>query len=329
VEPHTRAVISAQPLFRIASPLDVAQLGAIQAHDEVVLLFGPGAAADDVNAALEALGKRTRCTSIVLTTRERMADFQPLVDADRLFYLSCGDLPEPQLAALIDSARGTSKRDASADVFLPPEDLRRMATAGNVAEVADAVERAIGGAIETRRSRCVLFDRERQTLWCPADAGEEASAAVGLASFIVRTGMTVCLERLAGDPRADLELDNPDGDPSDRFLGVPVCAPRGAIVAVLIALRPHRDPAFEPAEVAMLEALAAHASPYLATWLVQTSGSSPFRHNALRELDQPLLAGPEPLRLDGAWTRGTSWLAAAAFAAVLLALVFALGLGHG
>lgn len=317
----------AQPLYRIASALDAAQLDAIRVHEEAVLLFGPGAIAQDVTKALDLLAAqapRTRCTSIVLTAREEMAAFQPLIDEDRLFYVCCGDLPESELAALIYG----DGRDGSADVFLPPEDLRRMATAENVAEVADAVERAIGVVVESRRCRCVLFDRERQALWCPGDASEEASAAVGLASFIVRTGMTVCLAQLAGDPRADLDLDNPDGDPSDRFLGVPVRAPRGVIVAVLIAIRPERDPAFQPAEVAILEALAAHASPYLATWLIETPGS-PFRHNALRELDQPLLAGPEPLRLDAAWTRGTSWLAAAAFAAVLLALVFVLGLGHG
>jgi hypothetical protein len=318
-------------LFRIPSPLDAAQLDAIRAHDEAVLLFGPGATARNVAAALDRLereAKSTRCTSVVLTTREEMADFQPLVDADRLFYLASGDLDERELAALIDAAQGTKGPEGPADVFLPPDDLRRMATAETVAEVADAVERAIGTVVDSRRTRCVLFDRERQALWCPGDANEEASASVGLASYVVRTGMTVCLPRLDGDPRADLELDNPDGDPSDRFLGVPVRAARGVIVAALVAIRPQRDAAFELAEVAMVEALAAHASPYLATWLVQTPGS-PFRHNALREVDQPLLAGPEPLRLDGAWTRGTSWLAAAAFATVLLVLVFVLGLGHG
>jgi hypothetical protein len=48
----------------------------------------------------------------------------------------------------------------------------------------------------------------------------------------------------------------------------------------------------------------------------------------LRELDQPLLDGPEPLRLEPRWTRGTPWLAVAAFVAFLLALVF-VGLQHG
>ena len=317
--------------YRIKSAIDPGQLEAIRGHEQAVLVFGPGAVARDVTAALDVLAEqapRTRCTSIVLAARDQLADFQPLIDADRLFYLCCGDLPERQLDALIDGARAIDGREGPADLFLPAEDLRRMATAESVADVADAVERAIGSVVETRRSRCVLFEREQQVLWSPGDGGEEASAAVGLISFIVRTGTTVCLEHLDGDPRVDFDLDNPEGNPSDRFVGVPVRASRGAIVAVLIALRPEHDFPFQPAEVAILKALAAHASPYLATWLVQTPGS-PFRHNALRELDQPLLAGTEPLRLDAAWTRGTPWLAAATFAALLLALVFAVGLGHG
>ncbi len=329
----------AQSFYRIASAIDSAQLDAIREHEEAVLVFGPGADAAEVTAALDTLAEhapRTRCTSIVLSAREQLADFQPLIDADRLFYLSCGDLPVHLLDALIDGARKTNGREGSADLFLPAEDLRRMATEENVADVADAVERAIGSVVETRRSRCVLFDREQQALWTPSDAHEEASASVGLISFVIRTGMTVCLPRLDGDPRVDLDLDNPDGHPSDRFLGVPVRAARGVIVAVLVALRPEHDSPFQPADVAMLEALAAHASPYLAAWLVQTTmqmTGSPFRHNALRQLDRPLLAGSEPLRLNAAWTRGTPWLAVATFAALVVALVlafaFAPGLGHG
>jgi len=258
---------SAQPLYRIESAIDPVQLEAIRDDEQAVLVFGPGAVACDVAAALDLLAEnapRTRCTSIVLSVPDQLADFQPLIDADRLFYLSCGDLPERQLDALIDGARNITWREVPADLFLATEDLRRMATAESVADVADAVERAIGSVIDAPRSRCVLFEREQQVLWSPGDAGEKAGVAVGLVSFIVRTGTTVRLPRLAGDPRVDPDLDNPDGDPSDRFLGVPVRAAHGAIVAVLVALRPENDSPFQADDIAILEVLAAHASPYLA-----------------------------------------------------------------
>ena len=320
----------AQPLYRVREALDAGQLASIRGYEHVVLVFGPEAAAHGVMASLDVLASqapRTRCSSIVLSAPDQLADFQPLVNADRLFYLSGGDLPERQLAALVDGARGMNGRDGAIDLGLPVDDLRRMALADNVAEVADAVERSIGTVMKTRRSRCVLFDREEDVLWTPGEGAEEASAAAGVISFVLRSGMSVCLARLAGDPRVDLDLDDPDGVSSDRFLGVPVRAPRGVVVAVIVALRPQQDPPFEPRDVATLEALAAQVSPYLATWLVQ-SPDSPFRYHALRELDQPLLAGPEPLHLTPLWTRGTPWLVAATFAAFVLALLFVVGL-HG
>lgn len=337
VEPVTGALPAsmAQPVYRlddrVDQALDAGQLASIRGYEHVVLVFGPEATARGVMTALDELASLvpgTRCSSIVLSAPEQLADFQPLVNADRLFYLSCGDLPERQLAALIEGARGMNGRDGVIDLALPVDDLRRMALAENVAEVADTVERTIGTVVEARRGRCVLFDREEDVLWTPGERGEEASAAAGLVSFVLRTGMSVCLARLTGDPRVDLDLDNPDGVSSDRFLGVPVRAPRGVVVAVIVALRPQQEAPFEPRDVATLEALAAQVSPYLAAWLVQSPGS-PFRDHALRNLDQPLLAGPEPLHLKPLWTRGTPWLVAATFAAFVLALLFVVGLHHG
>jgi len=170
--------------------LDEAQLAAIQQNEQVILLFGPNAFAGDVTAALDAIEQRTRCTSIVLTSHEQLPEFQSLIDADRLFYLSCGDLPEYDLDALIEGARRTNEPEETGELFLPADDLRRIATAESVAEIADAVERAIGNVIDHARSRCLLFDREQQLLWSPGETNEEASAAVGLVSYIVRTGKT-------------------------------------------------------------------------------------------------------------------------------------------
>jgi GAF domain-containing protein len=271
---QTRAVTNtgAQPLYRIKSAIEAAQLVAIREHERVVLVFGPGAVAREVTGALDVLAERaprTRCTSIVLGARDQVADFRPLIDADRLFYLSCGDLPERQLDALIDGARNASVPEVPADLFLAGEHLRRMAAAESVADVADAVERAIGSVIETRRSRCVL----------------EAGGAVGLVSFIVRTGKAVWLRRLAGDPRVDLDLDNPDGHPSDRFLGVPVRAARGEIVAVLVAVRPEQNCPFDPDDIAILETLAAYAGPYLSRF----AGAE---HERVRETREAALRGP-------------------------------------
>lgn len=258
--------------------------------------------------------------------------FQELIDADRLFYLSRGALPERDLAALLESALSTSGAPAPTNVtldrFLAADALRRIALAQNVTDLADAIRAAVVRATTADRARCILFDDARQTLWVPAgrsDVEGGESAAVGLVSFILRTGLTLCLPRAGDDPRFDRDLDDPDGNPSDRFLGVPVRAGRGEIVAVLVALRNANESPFEPLEIAAMEAVAAHCSPYLAAWIgvaEPTTGESPFRDRALRELELPVTSGLEPLRLDPRWPSRLSTLIVATLLVVLLACAF-------
>lgn len=299
-----------------------------------MLCFGPEASSEEVTATLDELAQaapRASCASVVLAAGARIAGFKELIDSDRLFYLSRGALSDRDLAALLESAAGSVMPPALAmtagnppDVFPSADVLRRLALAQSLPELADVLRGAIVRGAAAERGRCVLFDRERQVLWVPAggseaDGGE--STAVGLVSFILRTGATVCLPHLGDDPRFDRELDDPDGDANDRFLGIPLRA-GGEVVAVLVALRSAHEPAFEPREVAAMEAIAVHATPYLSAWLGPVDGASPYRQRALRELEMPMSAGPEPLRLDPKWTQGGAWLATAVFVALVLALVF-------
>ncbi|MGZ8710766.1 MAG: GAF domain-containing protein, partial [Thermoanaerobaculia bacterium] len=170
--------------------------------------------------------------------------------------------------------------------------------------------------VAAERTRCILFDRERQVLWVPNEAACESTAA-GLVSFILRTGLTVCLPRLDGDARFDRNLDDPGGDATDRFLGVPVRA-GGAVVAVLVAIRPAHALPFEPLDIAAMEALAAHASPYAAAWLVEPDTDGPFRSRALREQAEPSSTAPELLRLDPAWTQRATGFVFATLVALLI-----------
>ncbi len=300
-----------------------------------VACFGPGCSADEVRAALDGLDQtKAAYLGVVLTGTSSLAGFQDLVDGDRIFYLSRGTLSDRDLAGLITSAvdallRRMNRPDSqSAERSLSIETLRRLALARSLPELAEAAGAAILEAASAQRGRCLVFDPQRQALWSPttedaeneSDAGE--SPAVGLASFILRTGLTLCLPRAGDDPRFDPDLDNPEGDPAERFLGVAVRGAEGEVTAVLVALRQAQEPPFEPREIAALEAVAAHLAPYLAA--LAPAGDGPrrglFRERALRERE--LSALPlEPLRLAPGWTRWTWWLLMGALAAALLALV--------
>ena len=304
-----------RPVFRIPAGAGAEEIGDIRSHPDAVLVFGPNAAAHEVTSTLDAL-QETACRAIVFAARESLAEFQSLIDDDRLFYLACGELPPRELDALIDAALGERKANPSLDRYLSAAGLRRIALAQSIVELTNALRGAAANAVAAERTRCALFDSARGTLWVPNESTSESPAA-GLVSFIFRTGLTVCLPHLDGDPRFDRDLDDPDGDAADRFLGVPIRAD-GKVVAVLTAMRPGHALPFEPVDVAAMETLAAHAGPYAAAWLDDSPDwGGPFRLRALRALEQPPGSASEPLHLESVWMRRATWL----FFTTLLALL--------
>lgn len=308
-----------RPVFRIPPGSGAAQIGNIRNHTAAVLVFGPNASADEVTATLEGLPE-TACSAIVFAARESLADFQPLIDDDRLFYLACGELPAREVDALIDSALGERKPMATLDRYVTAATLRRIALVQSIVELTNALRAAAAIAVTAERTRCVVFDGERGTLWVPGESTAESTAA-GLAGFIFRTGLSVCLPHLDGDARFDRDLDNPEGDASDRFLGVPVCS-GGKVVAVLAAMRSAHELPFEPLDVAAMEALAAHASPYAAAWLDDSrDAGGPFRLRALRAAEHTSGSASEPLQLESVWMHRATWLFFASLLTLLIAFV--------
>ena len=300
-----------------------AQLGVrVGASSQAVLCFGPGASAAQVAAALAALARDapdSACLVLVPAAAE-LDLFQELIDDDRLFYLARGPLPERDLAELVASAAGALEdRDrGAAGTALPAERLptsdllRRLALAGDPVELAGAAAAIVERTVHARQGRCVLYDAERQALWVPGEIEAKHSPSVGLVSFVLRTGLTLCLPGIGVDPRFDRELDDPDGDPADRFLAVAVRAGDGEVVAVLAAVRGAREPAFEPRDVAALETVAEQVAPYLTPWLAASAEvasspeaparaplaaapRNPFRRRALDQLERPPTEGAAPL----------------------------------
>lgn len=308
-----------RPVFRIPPGPGAEQIGNIRDLASAVLVFGPNASVNEVTAALDTL-QDTVCSAIVLATRESLADFQRLIDDDRLFYLACGELPAPELDALIDSALGERKPAATIDRYLTAASLRRIALAQSIVELTNALRAAAAITVAAERTRCVLFDGERGALWVPDESAAESTAA-GLVSFIFRTVIPVCLPHLDSDPRFDRDLDNPEGSVADRFLGVPILA-GGKVVAVLTAMRSAHALPFEPLDIAAMEALAAHASPYAAAWLDDSPDSGgPFRLRALCAAERTPGSASEPLQLESAWMRRATWLFFASVLALLVASI--------
>ena len=268
--------------------------------------------------------------------------FQDLIAEDRIYYLSPRPPAPDELAALIGNAVRLyeARRDAAA---LPPgspgaaappsharleisEVLRALALQANLGDRAEVLAEAAREAVDAQRAYCLLYDPHDDTLWTRdrATGGERRdSAAVGIASFVLRSGLGLLVPRAGRDSRYDREADDPEGDGSERLIAVPVRDEEGRVLAVLVAVRSAREAEFGAAQLEQLERLAGPAAPFLPPPRPEEvlGDDTLFRREALERF-QTLDEAHDPLRISPAWTRWTYWsLLAALVAAVLFSLV--------
>jgi multidrug efflux pump subunit AcrA (membrane-fusion protein) len=275
---------------------------------------------------------------VVLAAGPDPALFQELISEDRIFYLSQRPPAAGELAALLGSAVRQSRaaREAGREAAPSPaarieisDLLRRLAVLPGPIERAELLAEAAREIARAERAYCLTYDPRDQTLWGPdpASGGERReSAAVGLASFALRSGMTVQVARAGRDPRYDREADDPLGDGTERLVAVPVPAEDGRITAVLVAVRRPADGELGAADLEALHRLAAAAAPYLPlpeTADLGTGGVAAdplFRREAVEHYQFGEQA-QDPLEISPAWTRWSYWTLLGALAA---ALVFSL-----
>jgi membrane fusion protein (multidrug efflux system) len=264
-----------------------------------------------------------------------------LIAEDRIFYLSQEPPPPHELDALVRSAArrhrllsgvptpGESARSRDASDL-----LRRLAHQEAPEDVAALMAEAALERGSADRAYCLLYDAGRETLWArdPASASRrDESAAVGLVSFVLRSGLPVRLAQAGEDPRYEREADDPVGSGRERFLGVPIRLhagdPQGGEVgAVLAVVRDPSRPEFDAADQAELERLAAQAAPYLTALLPASAAldsvGSPepglFRRRVIEQMLRPTRPEADPLRISPAWTRVSYWVLVAALAAFLI-----------
>jgi hypothetical protein len=267
--------------------------------------------------------------------------FQDLIAEDRIFYLSQRPPALDELAALIgnavrlyearrDAAALSSTPGAAPSPGIPPlgsrleisEVLRALALQPGLGERAEVLAEAAREAVDAQRAYCLLYDPHDDTLWTRdrATGGERRdSAAVGIASFVLRSGMGLLVPRAGRDSRYDREADDPEGDGSERLVAVPVRDEDGRALAVLVAVRSAREAEFGAAQLEQLERLAGPAAPFLPPPRPEEvlGDDTLFRREAL-ERYQTLDEAHDPLHISPVWTRWTYWTLLAALAGALV-----------
>jgi membrane fusion protein (multidrug efflux system) len=306
-----------------------------------VLCLGSGLAGErarDFLAGLEALPVPPPLR-LILAGGSDLSIFQDLIDESRLYYLSQAPPAPRELDALLRTAvRRAGEAEAAAEDggTLPGgvlvELLRRLSLLEDPEEMAELVAAAARELVRADRASLLLFDATNEELWArdPEVGGRRSeSAAVGLVSFVLRSGLPVRLARIGDDPRRDRSADDPLGRGDERFLAVPVTA-AGHELGVLSAIREAGHPEFGDREEGELAQLAAQAAPSLAaTLLAGRTGRSIaeeavggpdvglFRREVVEQTLRPKVQA-DPLRISPAWARWSYWVLVGALAAFLL-----------
>jgi biotin carboxyl carrier protein len=344
----------------------------LAAGEVAVLCLGEGLAGEAARSFLEAVVERlpdSRAVHLVLRSGPDLTLFQDLIAEDRLFFLSQEPPPERELDALVRSAVRRYQRYRALAGALPAatvaagaaaaarhrgreegELLRRLAHQEAPEDAAALLAEAARERVAADRASCLLYDASRETLWArdPTSASRrDESAAVGLVSFVLRSGLPVRLAHAGEDPRYEREADDPAGDGRERFLAVPIhlhglpaglpgdpesdaSAERGEVMAVLAVTRDPAREEFTAAEEAELERLALQAAPYLTALSPEAASALPgidllggpepglFRPRVVEQMLRPSAADADPLRISPTWTRISYWVLVFALAAFLV-----------
>jgi membrane fusion protein (multidrug efflux system) len=314
-----------------------------------VLCIGPaieGTAARDLVTAVEGLPEPPK-VRLVLAGGSDLSIFQDLIDESRLYYLSQAPPAPRELDALLRTA---VRRAGEAEVQVDDEPrtvsgslsgsllvelLRRLSLLDDPEEIAELVAGAARDLVRADRAYLLLFDPEKEELWARdvggvGGSGSEGrryeSAAVGLVSFVLRTGLPVRVPRVGEDPRYDRSADDPLGRGDERFLAVPILA-AGHELGVLAVVREGGRPELGEREEEELAQLAAQAAPSLAAQvLADRSGTAEvaggpdanlFRREVIEQTLRPKVQA-DPLRMSPTWARWSYWVLVATLAAFLI-----------
>jgi membrane fusion protein (multidrug efflux system) len=298
-----------------AQPIGVLALGAAVSGDRAKRLL---------EEADSTQGAETRL-NLVLAGGPDPTLFQELIDRDRIFYLSQEPVPAADLMALLRSAGGrwtAAAQRGDGDERRRTVFARRLLAATQAISsqrkpegVARAAAEAVEEVLQAERGYCLLYDAATETLWEPprdADLEEERreSAAVGLVSFVLRTGRPLAVERIGGDPRFDREADDPKAHGDERFAAMPVLGPDGRILAVLAAVRRAEEREFDDDDLKGFTLLAEQGAPTFAQLrLGEESDGLPaaalFREEAVEHHNVGLRGEGDVLRVDPGWMRWT------------------------
>jgi multidrug efflux pump subunit AcrA (membrane-fusion protein) len=209
------------------------------------------------------------------------------------------------------------------------DSVRRLALQNDLPGATQVIRHSIAQLTASERVHCLLRDPASGALWSIDEDAPRTRPAdhPGVTTFAARTGTPVAAAHADESPLYRAELDDPEGDGSERMLIQPVSS-AGAVIAVIAAVRRGSAQQYTPAERLAAAAFAEQCAP-----IVQHFALDHHLRSLLPEGEQvarprpetrarqaPTSQAGEVLRLSPSWVR---WGYAVLIAAVAGGLLFA------
>lgn len=304
-----------------------------------VLVVGPELA--DVSGAVllahaaryQVIGRHVGPTIFLLADHPNQA---PAVDEQvvPIFYRLTPALPVERVRELfhiVFSKQSTPEpeppREDPARVRQIVEHAKRFGVQTELADAAVVVAAAVVDVCRATRARVLYFDEDGGTMWVETkDGAEEFQASVGIAGFVVRTGMPLALDRAGSDPTYRPDVDDPGGTGHERLAVQPVRDRDQKIHAVVVAVRAPDEAPFDASDMRLLQMLMDAWQPYVHQ-LAQESevrakvaersaaaGGDIFRQEAISHMMRRGHEG-DVVRVNPAWVSAAYWLVLVVLAA--------------
>jgi membrane fusion protein (multidrug efflux system) len=196
---------------------------------------------------------------------------------------------------------------------------RKLAAVTDLAVCESTTVEILVELLEVDRAYLLYYDHNDATLWSQTrlNAGSDDRRAVaGLAGFAARTGVVAIAQQAGADPRFVGEIDDPNGDETDRLIAQPVYGADGLVHAVLVGARRGRRPPFGPSETMLLARFARLVTPVLDQLSIQVHAEAIlddeagdqklFRRAAIEAQAMPRWG--DVVRVSPGWLSWAYWL---------------------
>lgn len=159
------------------------------------------------------------------------------------------------------------------------EGVRRLAMQSDLVGLAEVAAETACGLVQGARARCYFVHAEEALLW--TGDGDEFPVAYGLAGAAATSRRMQAAVWAASCPSYCREVDDPDGDGSERLVAMPIVAPSGELHAVVVVARNATLAPFSWAEVERLGFWAQQVAPLFHMFHVEGLAEEAHREAAL------------------------------------------------